>query len=271
MKRFPVMMLLKTIGLGMVLVSVVVFLTMMFSLLGAISCAVVSGMIMGAARQGKVWSGFVSLVSPAVALILAHVSNALPDLQNLQFSLVCLGAYWIAYFLTSGLVLLERKQPPPSARSNTLRGATAGGCEPGFPTIPDAISSVAVAASRVPSGEPSLEELTGKWSCSTSGPDGQLHTKVMEIDGTRLALSITDAGGRTSSLAKGGVKLERLGPFKTLKILNWEVDWSGGSAERVPFTPTWVYRIEGRTLTLALNLEALPGGIEPVIETYVKL
>lgn len=265
MKRFPANTVLKHIGLGFVLVSVVVFLTLMFSLLGAISCAVVSGMILGAARLGKLRSILVSLVFPGVTLILAHVSHALQERENIQFSSVCFGSFWIAYFVTYGLVLLERKAPQPA-----VQGAAGGPAAPrehdaGLPFRTDAASDSASQAS----GEPRLEELRGRWSCQTSAQDGQSHTKLLEIDGDRFALSTADPSGRTLSVARGGVRFEKLGPFNTLKILN--CDGAFPPDKRAVSPPTWVYRIEAQALTLVLNLESPPGELRPTIETYIKL
>ena len=270
MKRFLANKVIKHIGLGIVLVSVVVFLTLMFSLLGAISCAVVSGMILGAARSGMWRSLLVSLVFPAVTLVMAHVSHALQERQNLQFSLICFGSYWIAYFLTLGIVLLERKSPHPPAQL-LAAAVVPGEGEPAPPSGTGVAGDPAPllrCASIEPTSQPSLDELLGRWSCTTIDSDGQPHTKVMEIDGESLALNITDSKGRTLSVAQGGMRLEKWGPFKTLKVLNWVTNAPAGGDERAVAAPVWVYRIQGQTLTIALNLEVSPPGPPPVMETY---
>ena len=274
MKRFPATSVLKQIGLGLVLVTVVVFLTLMFSLLGAISSAVVSGMILGAARTGKLRSILVSLVFPAVTLVMAHVSHALQERQNLQFSLICFGSYWIAYFLTFGIVLLERKPAQSSAPSLSTNVVAPEKCEPvrGSETGTDsAPTPLLPAASPEPVGETGVEELRGRWSCTTIGLDGQSHTKVMEIYGDRFALSVTDSKGRTLSAAHGGLRLEQWGPLRALKISNCESKSLEGRDESALFAPVWVYRIEGQTLTIALHLDISPHGPAPTMETYFKL
>ena len=232
MQRFLASKVIKHIGLGIVLVSVVAFMTLMFSLLGAISCAVVSGMFLGTARQGMLRSILVSLVFPAVTLVMAHVSQALQERQNVQFSLVCFGSYWIAYFVTCGLVLLERKAPQPScnrlaarvvaSRESELGRRSGTGLAGGAPFIE-------------PANDSGVAELRGRWSCTTIGSDGQSRTKVMELDDDRFALRVTDCRGRLLSIAQGGLRLDQRGLFWTLTIslnLNSAVEEVGKAREK---------------------------------------
>ena len=271
MKHFLSNKVVKHIGLGVVLVVVVTFLTLMFSLLGAISCAVVCGMILGVARQGTWRSILVSLVFPAVTLVVAHASHALEERQNIQFSLVCLGSYWVAYILTYGLVLLERKPPQPKAQNSVADTLAFGGDTYGQKPGLDTPTPVLSAVSADPGSALEPHELRGKWSCKTTDVEGQPHTKTMEIDGDRIVLSVTDSRGRQLTAAKGGMRLEEVGPFRTLRISNWEVNSLDRRGEHAVSELIWVYRIEGQRLSLALNLDSSPQRPPPMVETYFKL
>jgi hypothetical protein len=207
MKCFRIRAALRQIGLGIALVSIVVLLTTVFSLLGAISCAVLLGMIMGAARQWRRQAILVSLVVPAVTLVLAQVSQALTARQNPVFSMVCFGAFWMAYLMTCGLILLERKQPPGPVQPLPGTSARAPGDTPG---------PAALAAGTAPAAPPrelALAELGGKWVSEIAGRDGHSHQRVIEIAADRFVLIDIDPAGQPRCLAKGTVQLEKPGHF----------------------------------------------------------
>src|SRR5271157_4800368 len=83
----------------------VLLLTFIFSFLGTIFCAVLAGMMLGAMKPHRWYSVPISLLFPvAICLVLRAMKADLPERQINLLSLLCLGAFWLAFFLTAALV-----------------------------------------------------------------------------------------------------------------------------------------------------------------------
>ena len=106
---------------------------------------------------------------------------------------------------------------------------------------------------------------------STAGVNGESCKKVIEVARDKLALSVVGLDGQAHVVCRGEVRLEKLGPFKILKVLDSQAGGSVVSAVRSELPETWIYRIAGVRLVLASNLDASADGQESRIETYIKL
>ena len=178
-----------------------VLLTLVFSFLGTILCALLAGMMLGATRPSKWISIPASLLFPAV--IFAVLRAGKTDLAERQVTLVtltCLGAFWLIYWVAAAVVCLEQRRP----------GVAEGGAGGGHTVATEAPASAkeALMGGPEPQAEVSLAELQGRWLWEDAGSNGQARKKEIEIRQGRLMLRVLDAKGRLVSEAVGEVTLD---------------------------------------------------------------
>ncbi len=183
----------------------VVLLSLLFTFLGTITCAVLVGMMMGAFKGAKWFSVCVSLVFPAVILGMAR--GAKVDLSPQQVTLLaglCFGTFWGTYLVSAFLFFHEQKAKKPSQRSASTSEPEAS-----------AQDGPVAATDCAPAGL-SLEQLQGNWACEESNPGEAQCKKVLQIKDARLELRTIDASGRIILLAAGDVTLQTLKPAQPL-------------------------------------------------------
>ena len=186
----------------------VVLLSVVFTFLGTITCAVLVGMMMGAFKGAKWFSVLVSLVFPVV--IFGMVRGAKVELTQQQVILLaalCFGVFWVTYLVSAFLFFCEQKgQNSFKVSAPALPGKTAApeaqaagtGCVP----------AADLRGPTVAAGESCLEHLQGNWVCEASQAGEPLYKKVIQIKETKLELRTVDASGRTTLLATGDVTLQ---------------------------------------------------------------
>ena len=193
---------LTRIGVWCALVGVTALLTVLFSFLGNLTCAVLSGMILGAARRWR-WNAVpISLVFPAVILGLSHYSKLeLPPGKVHLIALVCGAAFWGVYGMTFGLYFLERKQEVP----------------------------LEVTAETAPSAKPEfrLAALRGSWTCENSAANGSTQCKTLRIEEGKFALTVSERGGRVRVIACGEVSVDASRTDRVVVAFNEERDSPG--------------------------------------------
>ena len=174
---------LTRIGVWCALVGVTVLLTVIFNFLGNLTCAVLSGMILGTARRWR-WNAIpISLVFPAVILGLSQYSKLeLPPGKVQLIALVCGAAFWGVYGMTFSLYFLEKKQEVPSEV-----------------TVETALSTKA---------EFRLKTLRGSWTCEDSAANGSTQYKTLQIEEGKFALTVSERGGRVRVIARGEVSVD---------------------------------------------------------------
>src|SRR5450432_4616299 len=72
-----------------------------------------------------------------------------------------------------------------------------------------------------------LEDLAGKWSMKKTNDQGEKYTQTLEVKKDKFIFKIMSADDKLVLYAKGDVKVEKLGPFKSIKFSNIQ----GGSKE----------------------------------------
>jgi len=176
-------------ALWAVLVAVVGLLTLLFSLLGTISCAVIVGVMMGASRRWRWQTLPISIVFPAVIVTLSRVSKTELDWrQTMQMALLCFGVFWATHLVTYLLMFLER--PPENPAPNNSRTTTSAS----EPTKPAKVAQCC------------FEDLRGKWHCETTAPDGQTQERIMTIGENEFSLSQKTPDGQRRLIAQGKVE-----------------------------------------------------------------
>lgn len=176
-------------ALWAVLLLVVGLLTLLFSLLGTIFCAVVVGVMMGASRRWR-WQAIpVSVVFPLVIVTLSRVSKTELDWHHtIQMAVLCFAVFWATYAATYLLMFLER----PSESLTPTRGMRT--------------TSASAQTSEAEVVECSLADLRGTWVCETTTRDGERQERVMTISKDEFSLSRKASDGKCRVLTQGKVK-----------------------------------------------------------------
>jgi hypothetical protein len=132
-----------------------------------------------------------------------------------------------------------------------------------------ALGLMAVVASGVDVCAQSFSDVAGKWTLTRSAAWGEV-TQKLDLKDDRFSYREVDKNGTTLLVARGDVKVERIGPFKALRLTNIEGGYSEGELgptndDRVIlFTKGW------NTLTLALNFDAYRDGEDAKTDVYKK-
>lgn len=200
----------KYLGAWGAIVFGVVFLSVIFNILGTITGAVLVGMMMGAVKGKRWFSGLVSLAFPGV--IFGMVRTARVELTEQQVGLLgalCFSAYWATYLVSAYVFFCEQRErkspmlPAPAPQPETLAQSgqlAAIGCTPAAEPL----------GATVPVGESCLKHLQGNWVCEGANACEPMHRRVIQIKEARLELKAIDATGQITLLARGDVTLQSL-------------------------------------------------------------
>ncbi len=180
----------------------VALLTFIFSFLGTIFCAALTGMMLGATRC-RIWkSALCSLMFPGVLFTMMYASKSeLPPGRLTILAGLCLVAFWLTYPGARALISFEDKTrqtvvagragavPMPDSRANFDGN---GGAETLVET----------------GGLLSLEQLQGSWSCQSNGSAAEATMKRMEIAKDKLTLELRAADGHLTFTATAQVRVD---------------------------------------------------------------
>jgi len=176
-------------ALWVVLVVVVGLLTLLFSLLGTISCAVIIGVMMGASRRWRWQSIPISITFPAVIVALSRVSKTELDWPHtIKMASLCFGVFWATHVATFLLMFFERQPESPTSNKSPPAASSA-----------EQVKQEAVAGC-------SLEDLRGTWICETTARDGERQEKILTISEDEFSVSQKTPDGKRRLLTKGKVE-----------------------------------------------------------------
>jgi hypothetical protein len=206
-KAISIRSALQYAGGLLVVIGFVVLLSFIFSFLGTIFCAALAGMMLGTSRQTRPLALPVSLIFPAVILLLLRTMHTELSSGQIHFvSLLCFAAFWLTFVLALLVVGLERKQQARNASPD--RGITQPAqSRPDLDqssTLPTA--GLEQPAIRLPD-RLNLEVLQGRWRCESSGNGAEQRNKVILIERTGLVLTVADGKGELSFQGKAEINL----------------------------------------------------------------
>ena len=115
----------RYLGAWGAIVLCVILLSLLFTFLGTITCAVLAGMMIGAFKGAKWFSVSVSLVFPVVIFGMAR--GAKVELMPQQITLLaalCFGTFWVTYLVSAFVFFCEQKD---RKSANCLAPAAAAG------------------------------------------------------------------------------------------------------------------------------------------------
>ena len=186
----------------------VALLTLIFSFLGAILCAVLAGMMVGAARLPAWHTAVISLISPGVLFAMLRTSKAdMSDAQVAILTAVCFSSFWLIYLMASALLRYEHKATKPASSSPMARAN--GRAEH---RRPEKRINVPGVLNGAPNGALTLEALQGQWRCR--GPERQ--EKVLSIQREQLELIVANGQGRVSFATRAEIRLDGHTSLQTL-------------------------------------------------------
>jgi len=202
---------LKHLGIVLALAGVVVLLTLLFNILGTLSCAALVGMMLGGIRHRRVLALVISLVFPGVLFTLMHLSKIeLEGQKQIAVQVLSLGCFWMMYLMTWLMMGTEGK------RANLRRTPDTGRATANF-----AENRLRPAAESDPAdamGELRLEQLQGCWKCESVGPNGQIRKKVIEITRDHLVLNGFDSDGQRCLHIESAIRCEDAGTANALVV-----------------------------------------------------
>src|ERR1041384_149577 len=194
MKTAPLKAAITQVGVWCLLVVVAALVTLLFSFLGTLSSAVLTGVMMGTIAHRRWHTIPVSLVFPGVVVAFMYLSKMeLVGRQRVQLPVVCLAAFWVTYLLTRAMFSAELKKAasrPPAAPE----------------------------AAPVADGELKLEHLQGQWRCELVRLNGETEVKEIEIVESKLTLHVSDSEGRIRVRTQANVRLETSGSEKDVVV-----------------------------------------------------
>jgi hypothetical protein len=183
----------------------VILLSVIFTFLGTITCAVLVGMMMGALKGAKWFSVLVSFVFPAVIFGMVRTTRMeLAPQQVVVLGTLCFGTFWGTYLVSAFVFFCEQKERKPAVRQPEKPVQVEPATDP--------------CESIVPASESDLEQLQGNWVREASSVVESVARQMIQITEARLELKSVDASGRTTLLGAGAVTLQSMRPAHTLAI-----------------------------------------------------
>lgn len=126
-----------------------------------------------------------------------------------------------------------------------------------------------MAFSAVTSFADDLETLSGKWMLKRANDEGQIYSRVLEINNDKFIFRILNNDGNGVFYAVGNVQLQKLGPFNSIKFMNMEIGESVANTQAFDEDRVSIYQLAGDTLTLASDFDAQREQ-KPSLDVYQK-
>jgi hypothetical protein len=112
------------------------------------------------------------------------------------------------------------------------------------------------------------ERLNGKWSVQKTNDQGTF-TQTVEVKGSKFIFEIQRDGGAVLH-AEGDMKLEKLGPFNSVRFTNVRGGQSATDLQEVNDEFISVYTLDGDTWLMASNFDKDRQGRKPSLDRYQR-
>src|SRR5262245_63965430 len=99
------------------------------------------------------------------------------------------------------------------------------------------------------------ERLSGKWSMKRTNEEGQSYTQTVEIKKDKFIFQILGGDNNVVIYAEGDFKLEKVGPFNSVRFFHVRGGQSSADLQDVDDEYTSLYVLDGDTWTLASNFD----------------
>lgn len=116
-----------------------------------------------------------------------------------------------------------------------------------------------------------LSDLHGKWTLKKKSDAWGDVTQTVEFKGDQFTYRVQDKDGRPVLSAQGKVKVERLGPFKVMRLSDIQGGYSEGQLEPTNDDRAIIYSLGWNTLNVALNFDQERDGERVEADSYTKV
>ncbi len=115
-----------------------------------------------------------------------------------------------------------------------------------------------------------LENLAGRWSVKKTNDQGSSFTQTIEVKRDKFIFQILGSDGNVAIHAEGDLKLESLGPFKSVKFTNIKAGQSAADIQSTDAEYASIYILGDDTWTVASNFDK-ERQQKPAIDVYQKV
>ena len=122
----------------------------------------------------------------------------------------------------------------------------------------------------VPTRAGDLEDLAGKWSVKKTNNQGQPFTQSIEVKKDKFIFQLQGDDGSVMLYAEGDLKLEKQGPFKSVKFTNIKAGLSATDTQSTDAEYQSVYMITDDGWTVASNFDK-EREQKPSLDVYKKV
>jgi hypothetical protein len=200
----PVKTAARQAVLWLLLAIVTALLTTLFSILGTLSVAVLTGVAVGASRRWQWQLIPLSLVFPLIGLTLAQAAKAdLIATQRLSTVAICFGSFWVTYWLTRGLLSLETPQAGPSPSNIPCPRND----NPVEQKTPQPVN---------------VTDLEGTW-VRLPADQNESSSQTIKIKGSTFEVRMVGDNGNSHVLASGEIRLDKQPPVLSVEFNSGKV------------------------------------------------
>jgi uncharacterized protein (TIGR03067 family) len=113
-----------------------------------------------------------------------------------------------------------------------------------------------------------LQALSGKWSVNKVNDQGEKYRQTIEIKKDKFVFEIVGSDDQVRLHAVGDVKLEKLGPFASIRFHHIR---AGDSGTEVDDEYVSIYTLDGSTWTVASNFDKDRDQQKPSLDLYQRV
>jgi hypothetical protein len=112
--------------------------------------------------------------------------------------------------------------------------------------------------------------LAGKWSVKKVSDQGQNYTQTVEVKKDKFVFQILGADDSVVIHAEGDLKLEKLGPFNSVRFSHIRAGASAANLQDVDEEYVSIYLLDADTWTMAANFDK-PRSQKPGVDVYRRV
>lgn len=113
-----------------------------------------------------------------------------------------------------------------------------------------------------------LDAIQGKWTIKKTSDRGTF-TQTLEFKKNKFTFKMAGEDGKSVLYAEGEVKVEQIGPFKSLRLFNMKAGKTADEAESVDEDRTVIFRVDDDGLVVVANLDK-ERSEKPSLDVYKK-
>jgi len=116
-----------------------------------------------------------------------------------------------------------------------------------------------------------LQSVAGKWSVKKANEQGEKYTQTLEVKNDKFVFQILGADDQTTLYAIGDLKLERLGPFNSVRFFHIRAGGSAADLQDVDEEFVSIYVLDTDTWTMAANFDKHREQHKPSTDVYRRV